>query len=154
MNPLLFILALLLYAEGSSCKMTRDVSRVILYTYLLSLVSSIYVPSLNLSLILGLLFSLSSYIYCYTRTPNIYVKTLSVGLSILITIFYLVLLENNLHSYPDIIQKVLSYSNYIYRDITLTLVGIISLRYATTRDNILNFIIGIMWMTEKSITLI
>lgn len=154
MNPLVFIASLLFYSEGSSCRMTRSVGRVILYTYLMSLVISMYVVSLNLALMLCLLCYLISYLYCYLISSNVYSKVISVTLAVSVTIFYMVLLENNLTSYPKIIQDMLSYSNYIYRDGTLALISSISLKYYTTKDNLINFMVCVMWTIEKSITII
>lgn len=152
MEPTLFVLALVFYGEGSTDVVTRTISRAILYTYLMVMVISTYGTNLEISLIVCMLCTTVSYIFCYTKVPFKTAKILICVLAVFMIIAYLSIIAGKIPS-NSILQTLLSYSNYIYRDGSLALISTVSMLHGIknkTHEEKLNMTVCGMWLMEKS----
>lgn len=155
MSPLLFPLVLILYAEGSYCAVTRKVSRVVLYSYLLTLLTTMYLDSLYAARLSLLLIHTVCYLSCITLCNKLSGKVvffvLMVGMwwvdisIILNTLVY----DINLFGY-----SLLKYSHYFYRESTILAISLCSyistLDYRqNTRENLLGLSTLLFFIIEK-----
>jgi len=155
MNPLLFPLVLILYAEGSYCEVTRKVSRVVLYCYLVSLLTTTYLDSLaaaRLSLLLiHTVCYLSCTILCCKLSGKIVFFALMLGMWWIDMSIILNTLEYDIRLFR---YSFLEYSNYFYRELTILAISLCAYistkhnRY-NTRENLLGLTTLLFFIIEK-----
>ena len=156
MNPLLFPAVLILYAEGSYCEVTRKVARVVLYSYLLTFITTTYLYSQDAAnsslLLIHTVCYLACIALCQRLTGKVAFFVLLLGvwwidMSIILgTLRYDVVFSG---------YSLLSYSNYFYREMTILAVGLCSYVSTTNerhnvRENLIGLSALLMWITEKN----
>lgn len=155
MNPLLFPAVLILYAEGSSCGVTRKVSRVILYSYLLTLITTTYLYSLDAARISLVLIHSVCFIFCITLCDQLAGKAV-MFLLLLIMWWIDISIILNTTKYDILLmgKSLLGYSNYLYRELSILSVSLCSYISTTnerqnTRENLLGLCVMLLWIVEK-----
>lgn len=145
MNPLLFPAVLILYAEGSSCGVTRRVARVILYSYLLTLITTTYLYSLDAARLSLLLVHSVCYISCINLCEKTDGKVIFFLLMIGMWWIDLSIILNTLKYDISIFgYSLLNYSNYFYRELSVLAVSLCSYVSTTNnRDNLQENILGL-----------
>jgi hypothetical protein len=155
MNPLLFPAVLILYAEGSYCNVTRKIARVVLYSYILSFITTTYLYSIEVANLSLLLIHTICYLMCITLCQKIEGKILFFVLMMGMWWVDLSIILNTL-DYDVIVfgYSLLEYSNYFYREFTVTAVTMCS--YVSTinqrhniRENLLGLSAVLLWAVEK-----
>jgi hypothetical protein len=131
MNPLLYPLALILYAEGSYSKITKTCSRSLLYTYLLNLLITSYVLDTNTAVILCILTHLIAYSYCISLCDSVLSKSLFFLMLIITTFIYITIIKGDIVLDISFLgESLLQHSNYIYREGNLLAISLCSLLLA------------------------
>lgn len=145
----------MLYAEGSYCEVTRKVARVILYSYLLTFITTTYLYSQDAANLSLLLIHTVCYLACITLCQKITGK--GVFFLLMVGVWWIDMSINlgtlkydvNVFGY-----SLLSYSNYFYRELTILAVGLCSYISTTNerynaRENLLGLSALLMWIVEK-----
>ena len=146
MNPLLYPLALILYAEGSYSKITKSCSRSLLYTYLLSLLITSYVYNTKTALILCILTHVITYTYCISICDSKLSRSLFCVMAFISTLIYGTVLAGHISLDVSFLgQSLLQNSNYLYREGNLLAISLCSLLLANSservhiRENLIGF---------------
>lgn len=155
MNPLLFPAVLILYADGSHCGVTRKVARVILYSYLLTFITTTYLYSLDAATLSLLLIHTVCYLVCISLCQKMTGKV--IFFILLLGMWWIdisIILNTVKYDFSLFGYSLLSYSNYFYREFTILAVGLCS--YVSTvnerhnlRENLLGLSATLMWVIEK-----
>lgn len=145
MNPLLFPAVLILYAEGSSCGVTRRVARVILYSYLLTLITTTYLYSLDAARVSLILIHSICYIVCINLCEKIDGKVVFFLLMIGMWWIDLSIILNTLkYDITASGYSLLGCSNYFYRELSILAVSLCSYVSTTNhRNNLQENILGL-----------
>lgn len=144
MESLLLILLLILYGEGSTCKVTRQVSRTLLYTYTLSLVLSIYTEDLQVTYIAGLFVHIVGIGYC-ASIARTWQSLSAFGITFLLvaSTYLILIIPESYNTYNSIF---INYSNVFYRE-SLLLCVILSTDIKTNNtDSRLNISACALWL--------
>jgi hypothetical protein len=155
MNPLLLPLILILYAEGSSCTVTRKVARVLLYSSLLSLLTTSYMPSLLLAKLSLMFIHIIGFLCCIQYCQKIAGKL--TFLILLLGVFWIdlsILIGSLKYDITLLGYSLLTYSNYFYREMILVSVGLCaSIGNMSKRDagkeNTLGLVVASFWILDK-----
>ena len=145
MNPLLFPAVLILYAEGSSCGVTRRVARVILYSYLITLITTTYMYSLDAARVSLILIHSLCYLMCIILCEKIDGKVVFFLLMLGMWWIDLSIILNTIRYDITILgYSLLSYSNYFYREVSILAVSLCSYVSTTNyRNNLQENILGL-----------
>lgn len=155
MNPLLFPAVLMLYAEGSYCEVTRKVARIILYSYLLTLITTTYLYSQDAANLSLLLIHTVCYLACITLCQKITGKRMFLLLMLGVWGIDMSIILGTLRYDISVLgYSLLSHSNYFYRELTILAVGLCSYVSTTNerhnvRENLLGLSALLMWIVEK-----
>jgi hypothetical protein len=155
MNPLLFPLVLILYAEGSYCVVTRKISRVVLYSYLITLLTTTYLESLDAARLSLLLIHTVCYLSCITLCQKLSGKVVFFVLMLGMWWIDLSIILNTLEYDITLFgYSLLNYSNYFYRELTIAAISLcayISTKYnrQNTRENLLGLTTLLFFIIEK-----
>lgn len=144
MESLLLILLLILFGEGSTCKVTSQVSRTLLYTYTLSLVLSIYTEDVQITYIVGLFIHTVGIGYCATLTRTWQALSAFGVTFILIAATYLILIIPE--SYTTYNSIFINYSNVFYRESLLLCVVLSTDIKTNNTDSRLNIAACGLWL--------
>jgi hypothetical protein len=155
MNPLLFPVVLILYADGSHCAVTRKVARVILYSYLLTFITTTYLYSQDAANLSLLLIHTACYLACITLCQKLTGKV--AFFLLMLGVWWIdmgIILGTLQYDIKVFGYSLLSYSNYFYRELTILAVGLCSYVSTTnerhnTRENLLGLSALLMWIVEK-----
>lgn len=155
MNPLLFPAVLVLYAEGSYCGITRKVARVVLYSYLLTFITTTYLYSQEAANLSLLLLHTACYLACITLCQKLTGKVAFFLLMLGVWWIDMSVVLGTLKYDINILgYSLLRHSNYFYRELTILAVGLCSYVSTTnerqsTRENLLGLSALFMWVIEK-----
>ena len=153
MNPLLLPVILIIYAELSTSKSTRDISRVSLYTYLLSILATMYIPNYPSAVVSSMVVCLLGQLYSIVRAETVIAK----GMFLLVTVISLyvhtgLLLQTFEMDITVYGESLLGYSNLLYREVTLLAIGlsvkqnIVSIaQILASKENKINLIVVTLW---------
>lgn len=155
MNPLLFPAVLMLYAEGSYCAVTRKVARILLYSYLLTFITTTYLYSQDAANLSLLLVHTICYLACITLCQKLAGKV--VFFFLMLGVWWIdmsIILGTLQYDIKIFDYSLLRHSNYFYRELTLLAVGLCSYVSTTnerhnTRENLLGLSALFMWVVEK-----
>ncbi|AHK11282.1 hypothetical protein S14_173 [Shewanella sp. phage 1/4] len=155
MNPILFPAILILYAEGSYCEVTRKVARIVLYSYLLTLITTTYMPTVQGAHFSLVILHTACYIFCIGLCQKLEGKV--VFFIILVGLWWIDLsIILNTLKYDVVIlgYSLLNYSNYFYREFTILAVSLCAYisttdRRHNTRENLIGVITLALLIVEK-----
>lgn len=155
MNPILFPAVLILYAEGSYCEVTRKIARIVLYSYLITFITTTYLISLDAAKLSLILIHTVCYLLCIILCEKLEGKVVFfilllgmwwIDMSIVLgTLQYDIIVFNH---------SLLNYSNYFYREFTIIAIGLCSYtstidKRSNTRENLLGFLTLLFFIVEK-----
>lgn len=139
MNPLIFPVILIIYSEMSTREVTRRISRVLLYSYLLALLSTMYVENYQVAVLLSLCIHTVGFLYSAVTAET----KISKGLFtfVMVSISYVhtgILLQDYLMDITFYGSSLLGYSNHLYKEVTIVAIGLTSAFTETTLTDIFN----------------
>lgn len=157
MNPLLFPFLLILYIEGSSCPVTRKVSRLVLYSYLTTLVVTMYAPTLMCAYLLMLVVHTFYHILCIDMCQKLSSKL--IFFTLLLCIWWVdmsIILGTMKYDLTIFGYSLLEYSHYLFRELTILAISLCTNNplvdtRKNIRENILCLIAFILIIIEKQL---
>jgi hypothetical protein len=155
MNPLLLPLVLIIYAEASYCEVTRKISRVLLYTFVITSITTTYIEDLQLAYFSLLIIHTCCFIVCINLCQTLVGKCVFFILLLGVWLIILVLLlPESLNTLGNFGEVFFSNSNYFYRELCLVAIGSCSFistnkKRITERENSLLLFTVVLWLIEK-----
>ena len=155
MNPLLFPLALILYAEGSYCVVTRKVARLVLYSYLITILTTMYIENIEFAKVSLILVHTLCYLICINLCQKWLGKVIFFLLLLGMWWVDLSIILNTLEYDVNLLgYSLLKYSHYFYREFTILAISLCSyistLDYRhNTRENLLGLSTLLFFIIEK-----
>lgn len=150
MSSFLLPIVLIIYGEFSRGCETRYVSRILFYSYTLSIIFPLYIDS-NYSILVGLFTLLAGFGYTFTITDNIFSR---VFITIPILVSFLSYTSIYLEDYTFLLSVPYfgDYSHLIFRECLLLSVICISIREKLeSKDFKLDIYITLLWLFEMII---
>ena len=155
MNPLLFPLVLILYAEGSYCEVTRKVARVVLYSYLITILTTTCLESLDVARLSLLPIHTACYLSCITLCQKLSGKVVFFVVMLGVWWIDMSIILNTLSYDINIFgYSLLKYSHYFYRESTILAISLCSYISTVdyrqnTRENLLGLSTLLFFIIEK-----
>ena len=153
MNPLLLPIILIIYAELSTFSNTREISRICLYTYLLSLLSTMYIPDYKSAVVVSMVILLAGQLYSCVMAETLLGKCVF-ALVIVVSLYVhtgllLQYFEMDIYLYGN---SLLGNSDYLYREMTLLAIGLSAKQkmddithMLNHKENKINLIVITLW---------
>lgn len=153
MNPLLLPVALIVYAELSPCKVTRNSSRVLLYMYLMSLLTTMYVPDYTAAVLAAMCLTLIGCVYGAVNSLTIIGRWLFITVCVIVVYVHTAIvcasLEYDITLYG---YSLLSNSDLMYRETTLLAIALTSEKSTSSlqeifsaKENKVSLIVITLW---------
>lgn len=155
MNPLLLPLVLIIYAEASYCEVTRKISRVLLYSFVITTITTSYIEDIQLAYFSLLIIHTCCFIVCINLCQTIIGKgvffVLLLGVWLIMMTVLLPTSLSTLGSFGDVF---FSNSNYFYRESCLVAISSCSFistnkKRITERENSILLFTVVLWLIEK-----
>lgn len=118
--PLLYPLLLILFAEGSNCKIVSSSAKYLLYGYLLTLCTTSYITDYNTSIVFSIAIYTFVFISCYNLSQELIAHILCISVWLFIIVVHINIYIGYIYLDFSIFGiSLMQHSNYVIREGTI-----------------------------------